>query len=206
MASLLRYLLWVSLLMGTLPSAWAQFSITPQVNTALLVGSTQDYGTPRIGYGLEAGYRVAEHWGIVAAYDRYRFELEAGLEDINVNPTLIVLLNLLEPITLDLTAASWSGGIRYLAPFQKITPYAGVEASTNRITARGYGLSVSRRYWGIAPVIGVEYSVAPRWSLRADTRLQTIFIREDIPFVENIIDKNLIFVPIQMGVVFRLDL
>jgi hypothetical protein len=41
--------------------------------------------------------------------------------------------------------------------------------------------------------------------LRADTRLQTIFIEEDIPFVEDIIDETLMFVPLQVGVVFRLN-
>ncbi len=64
---------------------------------------------------------------------------------------------------------------------------------------------MSRRYWGVAPVVGVEVSVAPRWSLRADTRLQTIFIEEDIPFVEEIIDETLVFVPLQVGVVFQLN-
>ena len=99
-----------------------------------------------------------------------------------------------------------NGGVRFSWPLRHITPYIGAEGSTNRITAAGYGLKVSRRYWGVAPVVGVEVSVAPRWSLRADTRLQTIFIEEDIPFVEDIIDETLMFVPLQVGVVYRLNL
>lgn len=185
--------------------AWAQLSITPQFNTALPVGDTREYGNPRTGYGLEVGYRLTEHWGVVVAYDRYRFELVAGLEDFNINATIVSLLNLPDLLSLDLTASSWNGGLRYALPLGYVTPYLGVEGSTNLITARGFGLEVSRRYWGVAPVVGVEVALAPRWSLRADTRLQTIFIRDDIPFVDELIDETLMFVPLQVGVVFRLD-
>ena len=117
----------------------------------------------------------------------------------------MALLNLPELLSLDLTATSWNGGVRFSWPLRRITPYVGAEGSTNLITAAGFGLEVSRRYWGVAPVVGLEVSVAPRWSLRADTRLQTIFIEENIPFVEDIIDETLVFVPLQLGVVYRFD-
>ena len=185
--------------------AQAQLSITPQFNTALPVGDTEEYGNPRAGYGLEVGYQLSKHFGVVVAYDRYRFELQSDLENFNINSLIVSLLNLPELLSLDLTAVSWNGGVRFSWPLRHVTPYLGAEGSTNLITAEGFGLRVSRRYWGVAPVVGVEVALAPRWSLRADTRLQTIFIEEDIPFVEDIIDETLMFVPLQVGVVYRLN-
>ena len=198
-----KCLLTTGLLVGLIVPGWAQVTLTPQVNIPLPVGPTREYGTPLVGYGLEAGYQVFPHWRVVVAYDRYRFELNTGLENLDVNPTVIALLNLPKTITLDLSADSWNGGIRYLIPFSRLTSYLGAEVSTNRITAQGYGLSIAQRYWGIAPVIGAEWTLTPRWSTRVDTRLQTIFIREDIPFVEQVIDRHLIFIPIQVGVVAK---
>ncbi len=200
----LRFIFGTGLLLAT-HAAHAQLSITPQFNTALPVGDTEEYGNPRAGYGLEVGYQLTEHVGVVVAYDRYRFELQSDLENLNINSLIVSLLNLPELLSLDLTASAWNGGVRFSWPLRRVMPYIGVEGSTNQITAAGFGLKVSRRYWGVAPVVGVEVSVAPRWSLRADTRLQTIFIEEDIPFVEDIIDETLTFVPLQVGVVYRLN-
>ena len=204
MLFLQKHLVVLGLIVSLAAPAWAQITLTPQSNIPLPVGPTREYGTPRIGYGLEGGYQVFPHWGAVVAYDRYRFELTTGLENLNVNSIIIALLNLPETISLDLTADSWSSGIRYRLPFSRLTPYLGVEASTHRITARGYGLSVSQRYWGIAPVIGAEWVLTSRWSTRVDTRLQTIFVREDIPFIGQVIDRHLIFIPVQVGVVVNL--
>ena len=204
MSHWLRFIVGTGLLLAT-HVAQAQLSITPQFNTALPVGDTEEYGNPRAGFGLEVGYQLTEHFGMVAAYDRYRFELLTGLEDFNIDPLIISLFNLSDLLSFDLTASTWNGGVRFSWPLRYVTPYIGAEGSTNLITAAGYGLKVSRRYWGVAPVVGVEVTLAPRWSLRADTRLQTIFIEEDIPFVEDIIDETLMFVPLQVGLVYRLD-
>jgi hypothetical protein len=196
------------LLLGLSGPGRAQLSITPQLNTALPVGDTREYGNPRAGFGLEVGYQLSKHWGVVAAYDRYRFELTAGPEEFNISssdPIIAALLNLSNLLSLDMTADSWNGGLRFSVPLRSLTPYVGVEGSTNLITARGLGLEVSRRYWGVAPVVGLEITVAPRWRLRADTRLQTIFIRDDIPFVDELVDETLMFVPLQAGVVYRID-
>lgn len=181
----------------------AQVSLAPQANFAPTMGYTREYGSSRMGYGLEAGYQATPRWQIVVAYDRYRFGLSAGRERLNINATLAALLNPPETILLDLTTDTWSGGVRYRWPLAKTTPYVGVDGSTNRITAEGYGLRISRRYWGVAPVLGVERSVAKRWSVQLDARLQTIFIQENIPFVEEFFRKYLVFVPIRVGVVFR---
>ncbi len=205
MSKLLRTFFGTAFLLASLSSARGQLSITPQFNTALPVGDTREYGNPRVGYGLEIGYQFSKHLGVVVAYDRYRFELQSDRENFNINDLIVSLLNLPEQLSFDLTAASWNGGLRFSWPLRHITPYIGAEGSTNLITAAGYGLEVSRRYWGVAPVVGLEVSVAPRWSLRADTRLQTIFIRDNIPFVEDIIDETLVFVPLQVGIVYRLD-
>ena len=204
MSFLRKYWLVLGLCGSLVSPAGAQVTLTPRVNVPLPVGPTREYGTPRIGCGVEASYWVFPHWGVVVARDRYRFALSTGLETLNVNSTLIALLNLPETIRLDLQADSWNGGFRYRRSFSRLMAYVGVEASTNRITAQGYGLSVSQRYWGVAPVVGAEWTLTPRWSGRLDTRLQTIFIREDIPFVEEVIDRHLIFIPIQLGVVAKL--
>ena len=199
-----KYALIGGLLLGAALPVWAQLTLTPRVNEPLPLGSTREYGTPRVGYGLEVGYRFLAHWRIVVAYDQYRFGLHTGLDKLNVNATLARLLNLPETVTLDLSAGTWSGGLHYLFPLSHWTPYLGVEGSTNRIEAYGYGLSVSQRYGGLAPVLGVECSLTPRWSVRLDTRLQTVFIRNDIPFVDQVIDRHLTFIPIQVGVVANL--
>ena len=183
---------------------WSQFTLTPRANIPLPVGQTREYGTPRVGYGVEAGYQVFLHWGGVAAYDRYRFGLNTRLENLSINPAIIALLNLPETITLDLTSDTWNVGVRYLATFSRCTSYLGIETSINRIVARGYGISITQRYWGLAPALGAEWAFTSRWSGRLDTRLQTIFIRDDIPFVDQVIDRYLIFIPIQVGIVARL--
>ncbi len=206
MIRLLPCLLIAFLLICSLVPARAQLSITPQFNTALPVGDTEEYGNPRVGYGLEIGYQITKRFGVVVAYDHYRFELQSDREDFNISSTLVALFSIPELISLDLVAASWNGGVRFSLPLRHITPYIGAEGSTNLITAAGYGLKVSRRYWGVAPIVGVELTLAPRWGVRADTRLQTIFVEENIPFVEDIIDEILVFVPLQVGVVFRLNL
>lgn len=202
MNRLLTYLLVVGLVAGLTPG-YAQVTITPQFNTALPVGDTREYGQPRAGYGLEVGYRLARHWGVVAAFDRYRFDLEAAPELLDINGLITLLLP--AQIELDLTANSWNGGFRYIIPWNNLTAYVGVEGSTNRVTANGYGLSLSRTYWGIAPVLGAELLLAPRWGVRLDTRLQMIFVQEDIPLVEDLINERIMFVPLQAGVVFHLD-
>ncbi len=156
-----------------------------------------------MGYGLEVGYQVAPRWQIVAAYDRYQFRLGADRERLNINATLVALLNLPETVRLNLTTDTWSGGIRYRWPFAKTTPYLGVDGSTNRVTAEGYGLSIARRYWGVAPVLGIEQTIAHRWSIQVEARVQTVFVQENVPFVEEFFSEYLAFVPLRVGVVFR---
>ena len=202
----LKYILAAGLLVGTWLPASAQLSIVPQFNTNVPVGSTREYGTPRLGYGAEVGYQLAERWKATVATSLHRFEFSAGLDKLDINATLVALLNLRETLTVDLSDHAWSGGMLYTLPYQRLIPFAGIAVSTNRITARGYGLSISRRYWGVAPVLGVEWPIAPRWSIQTDARLQTVFIRDNIPFVETFIDENLIFVPIQVGMVFQVAL
>lgn len=197
-----KYGLFLLLAGGSLPG-FAQLSITPQFNTALPIAETRDYGTPRTGYGLEVSYQIAKRWEAVVAFDRYRFRLEADHELLDVNGLLALILP--ERIDVDLVANSWNGGLRYCIPLDKLTAYVGIEGSTNRITASGYSITVARTYWGIAPVLGVALSLAPRWSIRADTRLHTIFVQEDIPFVGDLIGERITFVPLQAGLVYHLD-
>ena len=196
----------MGLFVGLAAPGWAQITLTPRINFPPPVGPTREYGAPLVGYGIETGYRVFPHWGVIVAYDRYRFDLNTNLENLNVDPAVITLLSLPEIITLNLSAGSWNGGIRYLVSFSRLTAYLGAEVSTNRITAEGYGLRVFQRYWGVAPVLGAELALAPHWSARLDTRLQTIFVRGDIPFVDRLIDRDLIFAPIQLGVVAKIPI
>ena len=48
-----------------------------------------------------------------------------------------------------------------MAVAARYAPTWGAEGSTNLITAEGFGLRVSRRYWGVAPVVGLEVALAP---------------------------------------------
>nr|WKN37846.1 porin family protein [Tunicatimonas sp. TK19036] len=200
----MKYILAAGLVVGAWLPGIAQFSIAPQLNMGVPVGNAQAYATPRLGYGAEVGYQLAERWSATVAYDLYAFEVGANLEDLDISPALLRLFNLPERFTLDLKSSSWSGGFRYSLPYFKVIPFVGVVGSTNDIKVSGYGLSISRSYWGVAPVLGVQWPLAPRWSLQADARVQTIFLQEDIPFVENIIKEHLVFVPIHAGVVFQL--
>ena len=195
-------LLFGVIIVGAVPG-WAQVTLIPRANVPVPVGPTRDYGTPRIGYGAEAGYWLTSHWGVAFAYDRYRFALRTGIENVDIDSIVVALLNLPEVIALDLRSDSWNGGVRYRTTFSRLTAYVGAEVSTNRITAEGYGISLSQRYWGLAPVVGAEWRLTSRWSGRIDTRLQTIFVRNDIPFVEEVIDRYLIFIPVQIGIVAK---
>ena len=199
----IKYSLSICLLVSLSEIGLAQLAIAPQVNIALPIGSTLEYGVPQVGYGVEVSYQATSRWQVVAAYDRYQFGLRANRDKLNINGLLATLLNLPEVIQLDLRADLWSGGIRYYWPLTNMSPYLGIDGSTNRITAEGYGVRVSRRYWGVAPVIGIERSVAKQWSVQLETRVQTIFIRENIPFVEEFFSEYLVFVPLRAGVIFR---
>ena len=106
-------------------SAQAQLSITPQFNTALPVGRHAGVWQPRTGYGLEVGYQLSKHFGVVVAYDRYRFELQSDLENFNINSTIVSLFNLPDLLSLDMTAASWNGGVRFSWPLRHVTPLPG---------------------------------------------------------------------------------
>lgn len=206
MNNLMKFGWAVVLAVGTGLPVVAQLSVTPQANISLPVSHTRDYATPRTGYGLELGYRLADRWSLTAAYNIYRLKASAELEDINISSTLVSLLNLPESFDLELQISSWSGGIRYLIRIPKVTPFLGAAISSNHIAVDGYGLSLERRYWGIAPALGLEWPFAPRWSLETSARAQTVFVREKIPIVDQLIQKHIGFVSVQAGLVFRIGL
>ncbi len=206
MLSTLKYILTISLVIGLAQSASAQFSIAPQVNTSVPVGSIDEYTNPRLGYGLQAGYDIWGSWTVTAAYHEYHLELTAELSDLDISEDILELLNLPEVLLFDLQVNSWNGGIRYQIPAQHIAPYLEIIASTNRISAEGLGLSVDRRYWGVAPVIGTEWHITDRWGMQANVRFQAIFTRGDaLPLVGELIEDNIFFIPAQLGVVYRFD-
>ena len=184
----------------------AQIILSPRLNAPLPVGSVHKYGSPRLGYGAELEYAVSSHWKVAAAYDQYRFRLKAPLRNLDLDSAAIALLNLPETITLELSSGSWSTGIRYQESFSRFSSYAGVEVSTNRVVARGYGVRIIRRYWGLAPVVGARWMITPRWGLHGAGRLQTIFTRNDIPFVNEVIDRYLAFISVHLGVTVKLSL
>ena len=194
----------VSLVGAWIPAA-AQINLTPRLNIPLPVGATREYGTPHWGYGGTVGYQFFPHWEALAAYDRYRFELNTSLKNLNVDPNLIILLNLPETITLSLSSDTWNSGVHYRRSFARLSAYVGAEISTNRIVAEGYGIRIIRHYWGLAPVVGADWMFTARWGAHVDTRLQTIFTRQDIPFVNQVIDEYLMFLPIQAGITAKIS-
>ena len=179
----------------------AQFFVVPQVNVGVPVGTAQEHATSRVGFGAQAGYQLSPRWSIVAGFDQYRFDVSADLDDlVEINSFVSNLLNLPEALGVDMTAQTWSGGFRYSVPFKGIIPFIGVSGSTNQLTVEGFGINISRRYWGVAPVIGAQLPLTDRWSLQADARVQTIFIRDNIPLVQEVVKEHLVYVPLQLGV------
>ncbi|WKN41749.1 outer membrane beta-barrel protein [Tunicatimonas pelagia] len=204
MLSLLRYTLTISLIVGLALPAFAQFSVVPQFNTSIPLGSINEYTNPDVGYGLEIGYDLSDSWSVRAAYGQYHLELVAGLDDLNIRQELLDFLNLPEALLFDLQVDTWSGGIRYQIPAQRIAPYFGFTVSTNRINAEGLGLSFARRYWGVAPLVGAEWPITDHWGIQADVRVQGIFTRGDsLPLVGELIEDNIFFIPAQVGIVYR---
>ena len=179
------------------------FFIVPQVNAGLSVSTARDYATPKLGYGVQIGYRLSNQWSTVAGYDIYRFNVDAPLDRLSgTAATILSLFNLPNVVPLDMNIQVWNAGFRYVVPYSGFIPFIGLSASTNLLKAEGFGLSISRRYWGVAPIIGAELPLTSRWSIQADARIQTIFIRGDIPFIDEVVKEHLVFIPVQAGVVF----
>ncbi len=206
----MRILLSYVLAFGLVPivgkaSLAQSFFVAPQINASLSIGTAQDYATPKVGYGAKIGYQVINRWSIIAGYDTYRFNVDAPVGRLSNIASILSLLDLPDVLPIDMNTQVWNAGFRYAIPYQGIVPFIGLSASTNSLDVEVLGLSVSRRYWGVAPIIGIELPLANRWSLQADTRVQTIFIRGDIPFVDDVVKEHLVFIPIQTGVVFYIS-
>lgn len=209
MNALARWALSVTLLSLIPQPVAAQFFIVPQVNTDLPVGTAQEYASSRIGYGVQAGYQLTPRWDVVASFDLYRFDVSASLDElIDGGSSILDFLNLPSALSVDMNAHTWSGGVRYSVPYKVLSdrgiiPFIGLSASTNRLTVEGLGISISQRYWGLAPIIGTELLLSDYWGIQMDVRLQTIFI-DDIPFVQEVVKEHLVFIPVQLGVVYHI--
>ncbi len=204
MRTVLKFVLAFGLMLAIDQTSLAQsFFIVPQASVGLPVSTARDYATPRLGYGAQVGYRIGNRWSAVAGYDIYRFEVDAPLDQLSgTAATILSLFNLPNVLSLDMNIQAWNAGFRYVLPYSGFIPFIGLSASTNLLEAEGLGLSISRRYWGVAPIIGAELPLTDRWSLQADARVQTIFIRGDIPFIEEVVKEHLVFIPVQIGMVF----
>ncbi|MEM9831418.1 MAG: outer membrane beta-barrel protein [Bacteroidota bacterium] len=204
MQSTLKRLLGICLMTGLAQSASAQFMVSPQVNSSIPVGSIDEYTTPSLGYGLQVGYNVWDSWAVTAAYNEYHLDLTARIDDLNINEDIIEFLNLPETLLFDLQVNSWNGGIRYQVPNLRVAPYFEITASTNQISAEGLGLSLARRYWGVASAVGAEWHITDRWGVQANVRFQAIFTQGDaLPLVGELIEDNIFFIPAQLGMVYR---
>ncbi|MEM9671216.1 MAG: outer membrane beta-barrel protein [Bacteroidota bacterium] len=157
-----------------------------------------------MGYGVQAGYQVTSRWSAVVGFDLYRFDVSANLDElIEGGSAILEFLNLPDALSVDMNSQTWNVGFRYSIPYRSIVPFVGFVASTNRLTVEGFGISISRRYWGLAPIVGAEWRLSNRWGVQADARLQTIFI-DDIPFVQEVVKEHLVFIPLQLGVVYHI--
>jgi len=203
MRALLKFVLAFGLSFIVTSASVAQsFFVAPQVNVGLSVATARDYANPEVGYGLQLGYRLINRWMVVAGYDHYRFSVDAPISRLaNVSP-IFANPGFPEILPLDMNNQAWNTGVRYTLPYSRLIPFIGLSASTNLLEVEGFGLSISRRYWGVAPIIGAELPITSRWSLQADARLQTIFVRGNIPFFQEVVKEHFVFIPVQAGVVF----
>jgi len=204
MNTLARWALLVVLAASLSLPVTAQFFVVPQVSTDLPVGNAKEYASSRMGYGVQAGYQLNQRWSAVAGFDVYRFDVSANLDElIEGGSALLEFLNLPDALSVDMNSQTWNAGLRYSISYKGVIPFVGFSASTNRLTVEGLGISISRRYWGIAPIIGIEWPLSDHWGMQADARLQTIFIN-DIPFVQEVVKEHLVFIPLQLGVVYHI--
>lgn len=199
-----KIVLTICILIGIYFASQAQFSISPQVSPAFPVGPVNNYVDTGIGFGAEATYTINDQWRIGAAINRYHFNLDIQPFGFDLG-NFIDLENILGNLNFDFNIVPITGTVQYILPGGVILPYVGVEAGVYNISARGFGLDITRSYFGLAPAIGVLYPMNDRLDLYANTKVQTVFVKESVPVLKDNLDEYLLFIPINVGVSFKFN-
>ncbi len=187
-------------------AAQAQFTLSPHISPVFPVGPVNNYVSTGLGYGAELTYAISDRVRLGIAYDRYRFDLNTkNLRLGNIDLGGLNLGGLLRGLDFKFNVTPVTGTFQYLFPGEKIQPYVGLEAGVYYISASGFGLDITRQYFGAAPVAGLLYPVSDRLDLFANAKVQTIFIKENVPVINEGVDQYLLFVPVNVGISFRLD-
>lgn len=190
--------------MGIHFASRAQFSISPHVAPAFPIGPVNNYVGTGIGFGAEAAYTINDQWRIGAAINRYHFNLDIKPSGFDLG-NFIDLDNILGNLNFDFNIVPITGTVQYILPGKVLIPYVGVEAGVYNISASGFGLNITRSYFGLAPAIGVLYPVNDHLDVYANTKLQTVFVKESVPILENNLDEYLLFIPINIGVSIKFN-
>lgn len=203
MSTLFFYLATLLLLIGVFSPSFAQLSVGPRANMGILLGPADDYADPQIGYGIEANVHVSDQLSAGLAIDRYIFQLDISSLDLNVGD-FVDIGNLLRNVPINFTIVPVVAGFRYTLPGEKFRPYIGIEGGLHYITAEGLGLEISRRFWGIAPVVGGLIPLSDRFGIFANAKLQWIMARDRVPIIGQELEEELVFMPLQAGLLFYL--
>ncbi|WKN46197.1 outer membrane beta-barrel protein [Tunicatimonas pelagia] len=187
----MKKILFTILALVTLHSvSQAQFSLGVTGGPALSTGNSSNFIDNGFGLGIDARYQISPN--VMAGLGFQRFSYDANALGINI-PGVDFTIN---PITASVAFTPMTEGI---------TPYVGIKGGIYD-TRVGIGslINVSRTYFGFAPTAGVLVPISKFIDIHANVEYHTLFVNESIPLTEISLSENINFVPINIGISFKL--
>ncbi len=197
-----KLLLTICILVGIHAVSQAQLSVSPHISPTFPIGPVNNYVNTGMGYGAELMYSIDGKWKIGAGIDRYHFNLDIDPLGLDLGG---ILDDILGNIDFDFNVVPITGIVQYMLPASGVHPYVGIEAGAYNITAKGFGFDITRTYFGLAPTVGLIYPVSDVLDVYASAKLQTVFVQESVPILENRLNEHLMMIPINLGVSFKLN-
>ncbi|MGB3584918.1 MAG: outer membrane beta-barrel protein [Tunicatimonas sp.] len=168
----------------------AQFSLGVTGGPAFSTGNSSNVIDNGYGLGIDARYQISPN--VVAGIGFQRFSYGANAVGINI-PGVDFTIN---PIT---------ASVAFTPMAQGVTPYVGIKGGIydTRVDL-GSLFGISRSYFGFAPTLGVLVPVSDLIDVHANVEYHTVFVNESIPLTEVSLSENINFVPINIGISFKL--
>ena len=167
----------------------AQFSLGVTGGPALSTGSSSNFIDNGYGLGIDARYQISPN--VIAGLSFQRFSQGASLLGLN--------------LPADFTISPITASVAFTPMTKGITPYVGIKGGIydTRVDL-GSLFDISRSYFGFAPTAGVLVPVSDLIDIHANVEYHTVFVNESIPLTEVSLSENINFVPINIGISFKL--
>ncbi len=172
---------------GVFSLAHAQMSIGFSAAPVFPAGNFVNMADLGYGFGFSGNYTTSESVIIGIGVQHYRFGLSPlGFKVPGVNFALT-------PVTASVAFTPKTGPVK---------PYIGIGAGIYNFKIDSF-IDVSRSYFGLAPKVGILYSVSNKIDFHADAAYNVVFVNESIPLTEISFKQNITFIPINIGIAVK---